>query len=127
MERSREMQRREFLSRCAKGLSAGGLYPLLSLAASIKDGHPLAPKPSHFPAKAKRMVFLYLTGGFSHVDTFDPKPRLRIDHGKPIAGESLRSTNQLPLLGSPFEFQPCGRSGLMISELFPELQKCADD
>jgi hypothetical protein len=97
------------------------------MAAAMNDGGPLAPKPSHFPAKAKRFVFIYLTGGFSHVDTFDPKPKLKTDQGKLFAGENLRGTETSPLLGSPFQFKACGRSGLMVSEVFPHLQSCMDD
>lgn len=108
--------------------SAGcGLYPTLSLAARINEGHPLAPKSSHFPPQAKQLLFIFLTGGFSHVDTFDPKPRLQSDHGKEVDAESLRDVQKLPLLASPFEFKACGESGLMISELFPKLQGLADD
>ena len=123
------MERRDFLKWSMAGLtSAGcGLYPTLSLAARINEGHPLAPKSSHFPPQAKQLLFIFLTGGFSHVDTFDPKPRLQSDHGKEVDAESLRDVQKLPLLASPFEFKACGESGLMISELFPKLQGLADD
>lgn len=122
------MRRRNFLCCSAIGLAASyGTYPLLSLAATLNDGHPLAPKPSHFPPRAKHLVIIYLTGGFSHVDTFDPKPRLQAEHGKNIAAAELRQTSPQPLLGSPFAFKACGKSGLMISELFPQLQTRADD
>ena len=123
------MRRRNFLCCSMTGLAAAsyGTYPLLSLAAAINDGRPLAPKPAHFPPKAKRLVIIYLTGGFSHVDTFDPKPRLRADHGKNVAAVELRETSPQPLMGSPFAFKACGESGLMISELFPRLQERADD
>jgi hypothetical protein len=117
--------RREFLRCCAAG--SLGLYPALSLAATVNDGHPLAPRPGHYPPRAKQLVFIFLTGGFSHVDTFDPKTRLRADHGKMVDGESLRETAKLPLLGSPFQFTACGQSGLEISELFPHLQTIADE
>ena len=75
--------------------------------------HPLAPRRAHFPPKAERLIVVFLTGGYSQVDTFDPKPRLTADHGKPYGGGFL--------LGSPFKFQACGQSGLMLSELFPNL------
>ena len=105
------------------------MQPLLSLAAAMNDGHPLAPKPSHFPPKAKQLVFIFLTGGFSHLDTFDPKPKLQAGHGKPIPAFGLRpdESKPLPLLGSPFKFSACGQSGLRISELFPNVQTVADD
>ena len=72
---------------------------------------------------------LFLSGGFSHVDTFDHKPRLSRDSGKPVPSFGLRSDETLsrPLLGSPFRFQARGQSGLMISELFPHLGGVADE
>lgn len=123
------MHRRDFLRHSAAGLAAAGgaLYPALSLAAQLNHGHPLAPRPGHVPPKAKQLIFISLTGGFSHLDTFDPKPKLRADHGKTVRAEDLRGFSDLPLLGSPFEFTPRGRSGLMISELFPLLGTVADE
>jgi len=75
------------------------------------------------------LVFVFLTGGFSHVDTFDPKPKLAAMHGQPIPAFGLRpdEARPLPLLGSKFSFQASGQSGLMISELFPNLRRVADD
>ena len=83
----------------------------------------------HHPAKAKRFLMLFLTGGMSHVDTFDPKPKLKERHGKSIPAFGLRpdESKPLPLLGSPFEFSQCGQSGLWISDLFPHLRAVADD
>ncbi|MBI2926818.1 MAG: DUF1501 domain-containing protein [Verrucomicrobia bacterium] len=131
MNCSCQIRRREFLRRSAAGLALGGLglYPKLSLAAALQHGHPLAPRPSHFPPRAKQLLFVFLTGGFSHLDTFDPKPKLQAGHGKPIPAFGLRpdEAKPLPLLGSPFKFSACGQSGLMISELFPHLQTVADE
>ena len=129
---SAELTRREFLGRwlpLGSALGAGGVLSRIQFAAAAGGGHPLAPKPSHHPAKAKQLVFIFLTGGFSHVDTFDPKPALAANHGKPILAFGLRAdeARSLPLLGSKFEFKPCGRSGLMISELFPCLRSMADE
>ncbi|HEV7221087.1 MAG TPA: DUF1501 domain-containing protein [Pirellulales bacterium] len=125
----RTSNRREFFLSCsAAGLAAGwGAWPRLVRAAAENDGGPLAPKPGHFEPKAKRLVFVFLTGGFSHVDTFDPKPKLAADAGKTISAESLRDVTTQPLLGSPFKFSNCGRSGLPISELFPQLSTVADE
>jgi hypothetical protein len=125
------IHRREFM-RCSAGcLAAGslGLFSRLSLAAALHEGQPLAPKPSHVPAKAKQLLFVFLTGGFSHLDTFDPKPKLNAGHGKPIPAFGLRAdeARPLPLLRSPFEFQQCGQSGLWISDLFPHLRSVADE
>ena len=127
MKQVDSMGRRRFLQCCGSLAAGWGLYPELLTAARINGGHPLAPKPSHFQPRAKRLLFIFLTGGFSHLDTFDPKPKLRTDHGKKVFAESIRGVKQLPLLGSPFEFQMCGKSGLFISELFPRLQEMADD
>jgi hypothetical protein len=95
----------------------------------LGGGRPLAPKPAHFPPKAKQLIFLFLTGGVSHMDTFDPKPRLNAEHNKPIPAFGLRpdEAKPLPILGSKFKFEPGGKSGLMISELFPHLRTVADD
>jgi hypothetical protein len=119
--------RRDFLRCCAAG--SLGLYPALSLAAELQGGHPLAPRRAHYPSRARNLIVLFLTGGFSHVDTFDPKPRLQTDHGKKVSGRDLRDTADKPyyLIRSPFQFTPRGRSGLMISELFPHLGALADD
>jgi hypothetical protein len=125
------MNRRSFLqcSACAAAGGVLGLYPRLSLAATLGEAQVLAPKPGHQPAKAKQLVFVFLTGGMSHLDTFDPKPKLQALHGKPIPAFGLRpdEARPLPLLGSPFEARPCGQSGLMISDLFPNLRNVADD
>ncbi len=117
--------RRDFL-RCSSA-GALGLYPALSLAAALEDAGPLAPKPTHYPARAKQLVILFLTGGFSHVDTFNYRPKLAIDAGKELATAQLRSVAKARLMPSPFEFQQHGQSGLWFSELFPHLATMADD
>src|SRR2546427_8304704 len=68
------------------------------------DANPLAPKPPHFPPRAKRVIFLHMSGGVSHVDTFDPKPTLIADHGKTTAGGKslLRTTGNFP------SYRECG-------------------
>jgi hypothetical protein len=114
-----------------KGTSAGfGYLAFAALAneqaarANSPDAaaNPLAPKRSHFPAKAKRVIFLCMDGGPSHVDTFDHKPKLTADDGKAAPGRRGGK-----LLGSPFKFARSGKSGLSISELFPELSAHADE
>jgi hypothetical protein len=90
---------------------------LTAQQAAAEKANPLAPKGGHFPAKAKRIIFLCMQGGPSHLDTFDYKPMLQ-------PGEGGRKKG---LLASPFKFNPSGQSGLPISELFPHLAKHADD
>jgi len=115
--------------------SAGG-FGQLALAAmagqratadtSLANG-PSLPLP-HIPARAKRVIFLFMWGGPSHVDLFDPKPRLNAESGKPLSGKSVGSDrDQLgTLLGSPFKFAQYGDSGIWMSELFPHLSRQAD-
>ena len=83
----------------------------------------------HFPARAKRVIFLFMHGGPSQVDTFDHKPLLERDHGKPLpfAKPRVRSGQTGNLLRSPFRFQQYGESGIAVSELFPHLARCVDD
>jgi hypothetical protein len=94
-------------------------------AGEVAANNPLAPKKSHFPAKAKRVLFLCMDGGPSHVDTFDYKPKLQADDGKAAPRGPGRFGGRL--LASPFKFAQHGQSGLYISELFPELARHADD
>ncbi|HEY1190562.1 MAG TPA: DUF1501 domain-containing protein [Gemmata sp.] len=89
--------------------------------------NPLSPKKSHFPAKAKRVLFLSMDGAPSHVDTFDYKPKLTAADGKPAPSRRGGFGGAGKLMGSPFKFKPSGKSGLYISELFPELAKHADE
>ncbi|MBI3865505.1 MAG: DUF1501 domain-containing protein [Planctomycetia bacterium] len=122
------MHRREFLGMCCGATAASlGFRPALSLAAEEHGGHPLVPRQSHHEARAKNLLFIFLTGGFSHVDTFDHKPKLKEDSGKIVNSVSLRTAEKQPLLGSPFAFRQCGQSGLWISDLFPGLASVADE
>ena len=125
------LPRRDFLRCAAGGLLGGGvgLFSRLSQAAALQDGHVLAPVPSHYPPKATQLLFVFLTGGFSHLDTFDPKPQVQALHGKPIPAFGLRpdESKPLPLLRSPFGFAQSGQSGLWISDLFPHLRSVADE
>jgi hypothetical protein len=114
-----------------KGLSSGFGYLAfagLSTMASASDrgskNSPLAPKAPHFPAKAKRVIFLCMHGAPSHVDTFDYKPRLTSDTDKP---SPIARLNGAKLLGSPWEFRQHGQSGQWISELFPEVARHSDE
>ncbi|TWT63508.1 DUF1501 domain-containing protein [Rubinisphaera italica] len=95
----------------------------LSTMAAEKENL-LAPKPTHFPARAKHVIFLCMEGAPSHVDTFDYKPKLKQDHGKTMSDARSRSAK---LLGSPWDFKQHGQSGMWMSELFPELSRHTDD
>ncbi len=90
---------------------------------------PLTPKSPHFPGKAKRVIFLFMQGGPSHLDTFDWKPELKKNGGKTSGGSSKGNDKGKggKLLAPQFKFAPQGQSGLPISELFPELSRHADD
>ena len=129
------ISRRDMLARCSTGF---GLVALSGLAAEDKAlaaaadpvrSSPFAPRPPHFRPKAKSVIFCFMSGGVSHVDTFDPKPRLKRDHGKPMP-VTVRPTmfNQNGnIMASPWEFRNHGQSGLLVSELFPHIGSCADD
>ena len=86
------------------------------------------PRPLIMPARARRVIFLFMWGGPSHVDLFDPKPKLNSESGKQLLGKSVGSDREKlgELLGSPFRFDQHGESGIWISELFPHLSKHAD-
>ncbi len=114
------MTRRRSLQTLSSGFGYFAFSALSTMAAE-KAGGPLAPRQPHFAPRAKRVIFLAMQGAPSHVDTFDHKPLLTRDHGKPS------SRGNASLLGSPFEFSPHGQSGLMISSLFPRLAAHADD
>ena len=104
-------------------------FAMLARAAELKGGGLLGPRPTHHEPRAKQLIVIFLTGGFSHVDTFDYKPSLSRNHGKPVPSFGLRpdETANRPLMGSPFRFSPRGESGLWISELFPNLGELADE
>jgi hypothetical protein len=117
------VSRRDLLKGASCGFGYMAFAGLSTMAAEAEKG-PLAPKAPHFGAKAKRVIFLCMRGGPSHVDTFDYKPQLAKDDGKPGRTRGGRGGT---LLGSPWEFSQHGESGLWISELFPEVAKHADD
>jgi hypothetical protein len=121
---------------------AGGGFGALALAwlwqqdqaragtTSLVDPH--APRPPHFPAKVQRVIFLFMHGGPSHLETFDPKPDLQRLAGKPLPPSfgmvaTRRKVAANPLLATKRTFKKYGRSGLEISDLFPHLSRCADD
>ncbi len=120
--------RREFLWQVGGGFAGLALTDLLQ--AEERSGSPIAERPAHVPAKAKHCVFLFMNGGPSQVDTFDPKPMLDRHDGQPYAGDAKVGSNGRPvghLMKSPFEFSQHGDSGLEISSLFPYTAQHADD
>ncbi len=133
--------RREFLWEAGGGfvgtalaamLAAEGFFAKRTAAASPEGSiSPLLPKPPQFPAKAKRVIFLFMYGGVSQVDTFDPKPMLAKYHGKPIPtlenDPVLKARNPGALLASTRKFTKHGQSGIEVSDLYPHLSKCVDD
>jgi Protein of unknown function (DUF1501) len=123
--------RRDFLARMGTGLGTLGLAAVLRdggllAAPSQPAANPLAPRPPHFRPRAKRIIHLFMNGGPSQVDTFDPKPALVKYNGKAPPAD-LPTRRRGNLLMSPFQFAKHGRSGLDVSDLFPHLAKCADD
>jgi hypothetical protein len=122
------------LGSLANGFGLLGLAGLLAEAeepsrAPGRVVDPLAPKTPHHAPRTKRVIFLFMNGGPSHVDLFDPKPRLSADHGKPLPFEKpkLARTTTENLMASPFRFARRGESGVEVSELLPNIGSCIDD
>jgi hypothetical protein len=138
------LTRRELLSRSGMGFAAMGLAALMgeagllaapAAAATRQAGAgaekalgPLAPRQPHFPAKAKRVIHLFMNGGPSHVDTFDPKPKLAEYAGNPLPFENLRTERRTgAAFPSPYGFKKYGQSGIEVSEIFANVGECIDD
>jgi hypothetical protein len=131
----RPLTRREMLGRCASGFGTVAFLALLGDQARViaaepeKNLNPLASRPPHFPPRARNVIFLYMDGGPSQVDTFDPKPLLEKEHGQPfkMKMEPTQFNNNGNTLGSPWKFGRYGQCGMPVSELFPHIGQCADD
>jgi len=125
--------RRQMLANCGLGFGAVALQALLGDWARAEtpaaSKSPLAPRPPHFPPKVKSVIFLYMDGGVSQVDSFDPKPLLQKDSGKPfkMKMEPTQFNNNGNTLGSPWAFKNYGKSGIPVSDLFPFMGECVDD
>jgi len=126
--------RRDLFRRTACGFGHTALLGMLhsvaqaNSAARPSAGNPLAIRPPHFPPKAKQVIFLFMHGGVSHVDTFDPKPKLTEMDGKPLPFETpLQFAATGNLLKSPWKFRNYGESGLPVSELFPHIGSIVDE
>ncbi len=119
------MNRREALKWMGCGFGTLGMANTLAAAAGRG---PLEVKAPHFAPKAKRVIFLFLNGGMSHVDTFDPKPMLTKCDGQPLPGPKIQTDRASGnLMKSPFQFRKCGQSGIEVSEIFPKVGALIDD
>ncbi|HWA97490.1 MAG TPA: DUF1501 domain-containing protein [Pirellulales bacterium] len=120
--------RREFLERTGAGF---GMLALAGMLADDAKGAGQSPPQPHFAPRAKNVIFLFMDGGPSHVDTFDPKPALAKQHGKSIgdAGSAKKSVAGASRVwfGSPWKFAQHGKSGLWVSDLLPHIARCADE
>jgi len=118
------LSRRALLQHASTGFGWLAFAGLFGRAAEHAASH-----TTHYAPRAKRVIFLFMDGGPSQVDTFDPKPRLKAEHGKPFPMRI--DATQFDAIGrtlaSPWDFSPCGKSGLPVSELFPHLGGCVDD
>lgn len=123
------LTRREMLRRCSFGfgsLALSGLLADKSFGATPGGGRPVGPD---FRPRAKHVIFAFMSGGVSHVDSWDPKPALKLRHGEPMP-VPVRPTmfnNNGNIMASPWDAQPWGRSGLVLTDLFPNLAALADD
>ena len=123
--------RREMLRQMGAGFGSLALSALLAHETAAAAVDPLVPRPPHFTGRAKRVIMLFMFGGPSHIDTFDPKEILRRDHGKPLPFDAPRVVS-FPqrmgnLVGSPFEFKQHGQSGAWVSEGFPHVAGQVDE
>lgn len=122
------------LQRCGMGFGALTLGTLMqdqmlsSGTAEAASVNPMAPKQPHFAPKAKHVIHIFLNGGASQVDTFDPKPALKEWHGKSLDGGNFRTERKTgSIMNTPFKFKKYGESGIEVSEIFSNLGECVDD
>src|SRR6266545_4109086 len=127
------VSRREMLCKCANGFGGLALAYLvadkIACAAALAERNPLAPRPPHYEPKARSVIFLFMDGGPSQIDTFDPKPRLDKENGRPIPFETPTTVFNISntIFASPYKFSKYGQSGADVSELFPHVAACVDD
>ena len=125
------MTRRELLARSSNGF---GLAALAGILQGAEARNPLAPRPAPLPCKAKSVIYLFMHGGVSHVDSFDPKPQLTKYTGKTLSAELAKTIktsfihdpSKAVLRGSPWEFRPGGTCGTPVSDLFPHVRTMMD-
>jgi hypothetical protein len=129
---SPQFSRRRMLEVCSTGFGAVALAALLGKSA-LADSQDVSTggflKKLHFVPKARQVIFCYMSGGVSHVDSFDPKPMLGKLHGQPMPVKVERTmfNNNGNIMASPFEFTPSGKSGIPVSSLFPHIAKVVDE
>lgn len=126
------ISRRRMLQSCSTGFGAVALAGLLADTATTKAADlpaGAALRTPHHPPKAKHVIFCFMSGGVSHIDSFDPKPRLQKDHGKPMPVKVERTmfNDNGNIMASPFKFAPAGKCGMPISNMFPHIAKVADE
>lgn len=120
-----EMNRRELLRTIGSGFGTLGLMDLLH---AEEARGPMSPRAPHFVPKAKRVIFLFLNGGVSQVDTFDPKPELAKRDGQPLPGPGIQTDRAAGhLMASPWKFKKYGQSGIEVSDIFPKVGASIDD
>ena len=117
------VSRRHWLQRSSTGFGS------VALASLLHDTTTAAERTLHHPAKAKHVIFLFMSGGVSHIDSFDPKPKLSQLHGKsmPVKVERTQFNQNGTVMASPFRFKPRGQSGIEVSDLFPQIAEVADE
>src|SRR6266550_3856950 len=134
LHRPAPLSRRQMLKQCATGVGALAMSALAAQYAPAATTHSgLRTQNSalipHFPPKVRNVIFLYMDGGVSAMDSFDPKPLLTKEHGQPfkMKMEPTQFNNNGSTLASPWTFKNHGQSGLPVSSLFPHIATCADD
>ena len=127
--RLQDGSRRDMLQKCSLGFGAFALAGMNETLHAATREEALAPKATHFDAKARSVIFLYMDGGVSQVDSFDPKPRLDKENGKPFPTkiEPTQFNNIGNTLASPWKFKQYGESGIPVSDLFPHVAQHVDD
>src|SRR5262245_55855250 len=126
----RFLTRRELLHACGMSFGALAFAQLFGQTAHAQDkgfANPLAARPPHFTSKVKRVIHLFMNGGPSQVDTFDPKPMLTKYDGKPLPIHLKTERKTGVGFGSPYKFQRYGQSGIEVSELYPNVAMHVDD
>jgi hypothetical protein len=128
----RRRDRRAFLRNAGFGFGSLALAAMLADEGRADDADPLAPRKPHYEPAAKRVIFLFMSGGPSHVDTFDPKPDLTRLHGEKLPAsfgpvKTRRGVDKNRLLASKRTFKKCGKSGVEVSDWFPHVGDCIDD